>query len=111
MKLFALNFFFPWEYTSLIMRRNIYKYHFFFNLRILNNNIFLSFRRYNVAQTELDLKELVKDEKLNSGDKKKELKKQLSALFAEKYRTLPAASKTAGDKTSHLRFFFKRLRF
>ena len=67
------------------------------------------FFRYQIG-TELDLKPVITDERLGGADKKKELKKELKNLLEDKYRTLPAA-KGASDKSSHLRFLFKRLRF
>jgi len=66
--------------------------------------------RYVVGTAELDVKDIVKDDKLSAADKKTELKKELKKELQEKYRGLPAATKT-GDKTSQLRFFFKKLRF
>ena len=59
--------------------------------------------------SELELKSVVTEDKLGA-DKRKDLKKELATLFKEKYTSLPAA-KDGTDKSSHLRFLFKRLRF
>ncbi len=67
------------------------------------------FVRYQVG-TELDLKAVVGEERLSGADKRKELKKELKGIFEDKYRTLPAA-KGGNDKSSHLRFLLKKLRF
>ena len=77
-------------------------------VKFLNLNHVLP-TRYQVG-TELDLKQVVTDERIGGADKKKELKKELKGLFEDKYRNLPEA-KGANDKSSHLRFLFKRLRF
>jgi large subunit ribosomal protein L27e len=77
-------------------------------VKYLNLNHLLP-TRYQVG-TELDLKAVVGEERLGGADKRKELKKELKGIFEDKYRTLPAA-KGGNDKSSHLRFLLKKLRF
>jgi len=69
----------------------------------------LIFFRYQLG-TEIDFKGIVTEERLGAADKRKELKKELKNIFEDKYRNLPAA-KGPNDKTSHLRFLLKKLRF
>ena len=76
-------------------------------VKYLNLNHLLP-TRYQIG-SELDLKTLVNDENAAAA-KRKDTKKELKTLFEDKYRTLPAA-KGANDKSSHLRFLFKKLRF
>jgi large subunit ribosomal protein L27e len=67
--------------------------------------------RYLVSG-EVDFKTLVSEEKANTQDreKRKEMIKTLRTTLADKYRSLPALKSTS-DKSNHLRFFFKKLRF
>mmetsp|Transcript_84094 Transcript_84094/g.116889 ORF Transcript_84094/g.116889 Transcript_84094/m.116889 type:complete len:149 (+) Transcript_84094:88-534(+) len=66
--------------------------------------------RYLLGNDMEKLKSTVTEDKMASGDKRKELRKELADLFKEKYTSLPASS-GANDKSNHLRFLFRRLRF
>ena len=77
-------------------------------VKYLNLNHLLP-TRYQLG-TEIDFKGIVTEERLGAADKRKELKKELKNIFEDKYRNLPAA-KGPNDKTSHLRFLLKKLRF
>ena len=83
-------------------------------LKRLNNDICFVFYtkyhqiRYQVSG-EIDFKNLVSEDKIKDATKKRELTKALKAAFEEKYQNLPVSK--GGDKASHLKFFFKRLRF
>eukprot|EP00331_Platyophrya_macrostoma_P006913 CAMPEP_0176431682 /NCGR_PEP_ID=MMETSP0127-20121128/14946_1 /TAXON_ID=938130 /ORGANISM="Platyophrya macrostoma, Strain WH" /LENGTH=148 /DNA_ID=CAMNT_0017813713 /DNA_START=32 /DNA_END=478 /DNA_ORIENTATION=+ len=65
--------------------------------------------RYQISG-ELDLKSIITDEALESRDKKQETKKKLKLYLQDKYVSLPEA-KGPNDKTSHVKFLFKKLRF
>ncbi len=60
-----------------------------------------------VVGAELDLKATVTDEKMANKESRKQMKLEVKKLFQEKYKT--AAQKT--EKTNHVGFFFKKLRF
>jgi large subunit ribosomal protein L27e len=62
--------------------------------------------RYTVA-TDIDLKNVVNEDKLSSKDSRKQMKRDLRKLFGEKYNN-PAPK---SDKTNHVGFFFRKLRF
>lgn len=67
--------------------------------------------RYLVSQ-DLDLKNVVSDERMSKVDTRKELRKELRNLLTEKYTTQTVAKK--GDKggaLQNLKFFFSKLRF
>jgi len=65
--------------------------------------------RYQISG-ELDLKSIITDESLESRDKKQETKKKLKLYLQDKYIALPEV-KGPNDKTSHVKFLFKKLRF
>ena len=65
--------------------------------------------RYSVTG-EVDFKAIVSDDKMAQADKRAEMKKALKLALQEKYRNMPVP-KSAHDKTSHLKFFYKKLRF
>ena len=61
--------------------------------------------RYMVQQ-DIDLKQVVTEEKMGTKDSKKQMKREIRKIFNEKYNN---PNKT--DKSSHVSFFFKKLRF
>lgn len=61
-------------------------------------------------QGEVDLKTMVTDDKMQTLDKRVEMKKELSKYLRDKYKSMPIP-KSSNDKATHLRFFMKKLRF
>lgn len=73
-----------------------------------SNDVFAVFR-YQISG-ELDLKGIVTDEALETRDKKQDTKKKLKLYLQDRYINLPEV-KGPNDKTSHVKFLFKKLRF
>jgi large subunit ribosomal protein L27e len=74
-------------------------------VKIVNYNHLMP-TRYTVA-ADLDLKNVVNEEKLSNKETRKQLKRELRKLFNDKYNN-PAPK---SDKTNHVGFFFRKLRF
>ncbi|KRX05732.1 Translation protein SH3-like domain [Pseudocohnilembus persalinus] len=74
-------------------------------IKFVNYNHFMP-TRYQVTG-ELEIKDIAKD--AVDPTKKADAKKALRKTLEDKYRKLPTVQKS--DKASHLRFFFKKLRF
>jgi large subunit ribosomal protein L27e len=62
--------------------------------------------RYLVQQ-EIDLKQVVTEDKLGSAETRKQMKREVRKIFNEKY--LASGAKT--EKANHVAFFFRKLRF
>eukprot|EP01015_Nassula_variabilis_P002737 TRINITY_DN115_c0_g1_i6.p2 TRINITY_DN115_c0_g1~~TRINITY_DN115_c0_g1_i6.p2 ORF type:complete len:165 (+),score=50.23 TRINITY_DN115_c0_g1_i6:76-570(+) len=77
-------------------------------IRYINYNHLMP-TRYQVTG-DLDFKNIVPEEKLGKPEERAEVRKSLSVYLKDRYRNLPAA-KGPNDKSTHTRFFFKKLRF
>jgi large subunit ribosomal protein L27e len=88
-------------------------------VKVVNYNHLMP-TRYLVAQ-DIDLKNVVTDDKLGNKDTKKQMKREVKKLFQEKY-VLPIFNNfinflfrynnpVKSEKGSHVAFFFKKLRF